>query len=82
MTPEGRNNGARGDFIAGQRVRKQVSAAIDTQPNIEELLRTMFLFGPCRGVIESTRRSFKSVEFRDACLPGRELGSRGIERWN
>jgi hypothetical protein len=41
MTPEGRNNGARGD-VARQRLGKHIFAATDTQAIIQELLRTMF----------------------------------------
>jgi hypothetical protein len=45
----------------------------------------VFLHCPYRGVIKGQRRSFEfvvvelSFSFRDASLPGYELGSRGIE---
>jgi hypothetical protein len=40
-------------------------------PKIERLC---FLRGPCKVVIKN-----KEVEFRDASLPGHELGNRGIQ---
>jgi hypothetical protein len=42
MTPEGQKVEPEDMFIARQRLGKQVSAATDTQPNIEELLGTTF----------------------------------------
>jgi hypothetical protein len=44
-------------------------------PTIERLC---FLNGPCKVVIKDISAG-KRVEFRDASLPGYELGSRGIE---
>jgi hypothetical protein len=41
--------------------------------------RTVFCAVRVEGLQKGQRRSFKSVEFRDATLQGYELGSRGIE---
>jgi hypothetical protein len=38
--------------IARQRLGKQVPAEMDTQATIEELLDTIFLFGPCEMAIK------------------------------
>jgi hypothetical protein len=62
--------------IARQRISKQAFSTIE---------RLRFLRCPCRGVIKGQRRSFERVviksrgEFRDASLPGYELGSKGIQ---
>jgi hypothetical protein len=45
-------------------------------PTIERLC---FLRGPCRVVIKKSSVEKSLVVFRDASLPGYELGSRGIE---
>jgi hypothetical protein len=45
-------------------------------PTIERLC---FLRGPCKVVIKKNSVESSRVEFRDASLPGYELGSRGIE---
>jgi hypothetical protein len=37
-----------------------------------------FLRGPCKVVIKKSSVEKNGVEFRDASLPGYELGSRGI----
>jgi hypothetical protein len=47
-----------------------------TFPTIERLC---FLRGPCKGVIRKSAVEKNIVEFRDASMPGYELGSRGIE---
>jgi hypothetical protein len=38
-----------------------------------------FLRGPCKVVIKKISVEKNKVEFRDASLPGYDLGSRGIE---
>jgi hypothetical protein len=93
MTPESRNSEIRGEnlktSIARQLLSKHIPAATNMQTTIEELpllcngalnipsekQRLCFLRGLCRGVIRMTK---KIVEFRDASLPGYELGSGGI----
>jgi hypothetical protein len=57
-----------------ERLGKHVSAETNSRNN----RRVVF----CVVRAEEQRRSFKSVEFRDAMLPGYELGSRGIELRN
>jgi hypothetical protein len=56
MTPEGRNVEPEDMFIARQRLGKQVSAATDTQPNIEDLLGTVFSIRSMPRVVESTKK--------------------------
>jgi hypothetical protein len=41
--------------------------------------RLCFLRGQCKVVIKKSSVEKNGVEFRDASLPGYELGSRGIE---
>jgi hypothetical protein len=47
-----------------------------TFPTIDRLY---FLRFPCKGVIKKSSVEKNRAEFRDASLPGYELGSRGIE---
>jgi hypothetical protein len=47
--------------------------------DLQIIERLCFLRGPCKVVIEKISVESSRVEFRDASLPGHELGSRGIE---
>jgi hypothetical protein len=76
MTPQALCRGNK--YACSNRV---ISVAIQLRckyafPTIEMLC---FLRGPCKHVIKKSSVEKKLVEFRDASLPGYELGSRGIE---
>jgi hypothetical protein len=43
-------------------------------------METVFSVGPAPRLYNEDRRPAEIIEFRDADLPGCELGSRGIER--
>jgi hypothetical protein len=58
-----------------EQLTKEVSAENITRNN----RRDIFVRSMSRHYKEGQRRSLKSVEFRDASLPGYELGSRGTE---
>jgi hypothetical protein len=50
-----------------------------TEKNSRNNRRTVFYAVRVEGLKKGQRRSFKSVEFRDASLQGYALGSRGSE---
>jgi hypothetical protein len=64
--------------VSRQRFGKHVPAATDTHATREVLLETVFLLGPCKGVIrrtiEARRGSWKGVTVQR----GLEHGRRGI----
>jgi hypothetical protein len=63
-----------GTAVAMERFGKHVSAETNSRNNT----RAVFSVRSVSRGYEKDKNSFKSVEFRDASLPGYELGGRGI----
>jgi hypothetical protein len=61
---------------------EQLSKHVSVKTNLHNDKRAVFCVVKAKGLYKEQRRSFESVEFRDASLPGYELGSRGIELKN